>query len=95
MKLFHRTTNAEKILRNGFQDMDGHQATSELRGILMTDKPLQTKEDASGFELLVVDIPEALVTPYEWSEPGGAYREFVVPADLVNLHGPPSRVIEG
>ena len=96
MKLFHRTTNAEEILKNGFQDMQGqHQSTSNLRGILMTDEPLQTKEDSTGFDLLVLDIPEELVTPYEWTDPGKPYREFVVPAELVNLHGPPAKVVEG
>ena len=38
--------------------------------------------------LLDIDIPEPVVLPFEWvmSLP---YRQFLMPATLINLYGPP------
>ena len=36
---------------------------------------------------LVVDIPEAVVLPYEWITESRNHRRFSVPAAVVNKHG--------
>jgi hypothetical protein len=37
--------------------------------------------------LLAVDVAPSVVEPYEWTEEGKPYREFLVPAALVNAQG--------
>jgi hypothetical protein len=36
-----------------------------------------------------IDIPESVIADYEWIEAGKPYREFLIPADVVNRYGPP------
>lgn len=36
--------------------------------------------------MLAVDIPEAVVLPYEWITESRSYRRFSLPADVVNKH---------
>ena len=85
MKLFHRTPAAETILRQGFRDAAGYYVTDRLHeGVWLSTVPPDATDDAWGTDLLEVDIPEADVAPHEWIEAGNPYREFVVPAAIVN-----------
>lgn len=38
--------------------------------------------------LLAVEMPEETVLFYEWVEEGKPYREFLVPAEVVNRYSP-------
>ena len=40
--------------------------------------------------MLSLEIPGGVVAPYEWVEAGKGYREFLVPAEIVNRYGPPT-----
>ena len=85
MKLFHRTPAAETILRQGFRDAAGYDVTDTLdEGVWLSTVPPAATDDALGTDLLEVDIPEEDVAPHERIEAGNPYREFVVPAALVN-----------
>lgn len=91
MRLFHRTDEADAISREGFRDGSGTYMTSSVyTGVWLSDQPLDANEGAGGRFLLVVEIPEEVVAPYEWVEEGKGYREFLVPANLVNNYGPSS-----
>lgn len=57
----------------------------------MSETPLGEQEGASSEALLSVELDEAVVTPFEWIEEGKPYREFLVPASIVNA-APVSRV---
>jgi hypothetical protein len=48
---------------------------------------LDCNEGAQGDVLLAVEVPAAVVEFYEWIEEGKTYREFLVPAALVNAQG--------
>ena len=90
MKLYHRTYATKPILAQGFQDREGTYLTNHVwRGVWLSDCPLDINEGAKGDTLLVLVIPEEVIAPYEWIEEGKGYREFLVPAEVVNRYGPP------
>lgn len=63
---------------------------SEHRGVWVSDKPLDENEGAVGDILLAVmlALPSlAVLDPYEWVEAGKGYREWLVPAELLNRCG--------
>lgn len=89
-RFFHRTTaaRARAILRGGFKDSVGQfLADTEHAGVWLSDRPLDENEGARGDALLVVEIAADLVERYEWIEHGKPYREFLVPAAMLNEHG--------
>ena len=85
MKLFHRTPAAETILREGFRDAAGYYLTDRLHeGVWLSTVPPDANDGAPGPDLLEVDIPEEDVASHGWVEAGHPYREFLVPAAIVN-----------
>jgi hypothetical protein len=94
MKLYHRTDHAKEILDNGFLDGTGSYLTdATFSGVWLSNVPLTVNEGAKGNTLLMVDIPEEVIAAdFEWIEEGKPYREFLVPASIVNQYGPPSIV---
>jgi hypothetical protein len=87
VRLFHRTTagSARAILASGFKDAVGTYLTDRLeRGVWLSNVPLDCNEGASGDTLLEVRIARWRVARYEWKEPGKPYREFLVPARVLN-----------
>lgn len=97
MRYYHRTASAEAILTEGFRDGEGTYATGEWqRGVFLSDFPLNGNEGAGtpqewaaqggDLPLLAVDINDELIADCEWVEEGSAYREWCVPADLLNHH---------
>lgn len=90
MNLYHRTFAADAIFREGFRDGTGRYLTPEVwSGVWLSDIALDSNEDAGGDTLLVIEIPEDVVAEYEWVEEDKLYREFLVPAGVVNKYGPP------
>jgi len=91
MRVYHRTHHSEAILREGFIDSTGTYMTDEEHtGIFLSDRPLDANEGAKGDVLLCLDIPEDVLVEYEWvQEESFGYREFCVPANVVNAYGPP------
>jgi hypothetical protein len=88
MKLYHRTTasRAEAILRDGFKDGTGHYLTDQLHsGVWLSNEPLDCNEGATGDVLLEVEgLIDAELAAYEWVEEGKTYREWLIPAAIVN-----------
>ncbi|MCH7978592.1 MAG: hypothetical protein IH935_06400 [Acidobacteria bacterium] len=94
MKCYHRTKYADAILEEGFRDREGNYMTSMiLEGVFLSDRPLDENEGAFGPVVLELDVPESKLLSHELIEDGKPYREFCVPAKLVNQHGPP-RIFE-
>jgi hypothetical protein len=90
LAVFHRTTKdaAAKILQGGFRDTTSRYLTDrEWSGVWVSDRPLDNSEGASGEALLQIDIAEDLLTAFEWVEEGKPYREWLVPAAVLNDAG--------
>jgi hypothetical protein len=89
LRLYHGTTSrtAEEIVHNGFTDRDPEYGEDkELpASVVLLDAPMF--RDAYDLEVVVVDIPEAIVLPYEWITETRSHRRFMVPAEVVNEHG--------
>ena len=84
MRLYHRTAAKDAILADGFTDADGDYLTERLHGgVLLTDR---LDEGAVGEEVIDLEIPEEIVAPFEWIEQAKGYREFLVPAEIVNRY---------
>lgn len=95
MLLYHRTNEAAAILAEGFRDGRGRYMTAvEFSGVWLSDRPLDFNEGAAGDTLLTVEVPEQAIIDYEWAEDGKPYREFLVPAEVVNRYGRPQVVTE-
>jgi hypothetical protein len=87
MILYHRThaAIADRILRDGFRDGTGtYMTTTEHSGVWLSNVPLDINEGAAGDTLLQVEMPEQSIADFEWIEDGKPYREWLIPARLVN-----------
>ena len=84
MKLFHATEAYEQIERDGFRDGTGKYLTDfEFTGVWVSAEPLDDhpSPEARHFEIEVGDLN---LEPFEWVEEGKPYREFLVPAEVLN-----------
>ena len=91
MTFYHRTDAAEVILRDGFRDAEGSYMLTgvTLRGVFVSDKPLDSNEGAKGRQLLEVTLPEDCCdfSYHELVEDDKPYREWCLPAKLINRYG--------
>jgi hypothetical protein len=87
MRLYHRTDAKDAILAEGFTDAQGDYLTERLHGgVWLTDRILDSNEGAASEDVLDLEIPEEIVAPFEWIEEDKGYREFLVPAEIVNRY---------
>ena len=91
MILYHRTNAAKAILRNGFRDCKGSymfEGNFTLRGVFFSDRPLDCNDGANGDQLLQVTLPDSLdISAHELIEEDKTYREWCIPAQLINRYG--------
>lgn len=89
LRLYHGTTSrsAEAIVRSGFADRDPNRDEDKEMPACVTLFDAPVFGPTYGLVVAVVDIPEAVVLPYEWISTDRDYRCFLVPADVVNRHG--------
>jgi len=89
MKLYHITTRerVDAISKKGFKDQTGTYGTGIFhKGIWISNVPLDINEGAMGDVLFSFEIPEKIIASYEWIEEGKPYREFLVPAKILNTY---------
>jgi hypothetical protein len=93
MKVYHASRAAQAILRGGFSDAEGSYGTGNThRGIWVSDRQLLAGEGGVlGDEpVLELEVPDAAIVEYEWvQEHNFGYREFLVPAEVLNAFGQP------
>jgi hypothetical protein len=92
LTLYHRTTeaNARQIIANGFRDGTGYYLTNRLwSGVWFSDQPLDENEGACGNVLLRIKLDKRRreIAKFEWIEDGKGYREWLMPAALINKFG--------
>jgi hypothetical protein len=91
VKTYHLTSpeSGDAIEADGFRDSTGSFMTrSEHMGVWVSDRLLMLLcpfEDPACFE---VEVPDDILARYEWIEEGKGYREFLVPAAVLNAHQP-------
>jgi hypothetical protein len=89
--LFHQSSYEEAlaIREHGFRDHPGGPGSEP--GVLVTDRAV-AKGPSEASVLFSVELPEASAQRYERPASGGDGRLFVVPAEMLNRHGPPVAV---
>lgn len=83
--LYHRTTaeNARLILSEGFQDStEFFQNTPTWKGVWFSAEP--RKEPDEVVVKVELDLDEQELAQWEWSGEGRDYREWLIPAHIVN-----------
>jgi len=66
MLLYHRTDAADEILRGGFRDGEGsYMGDVILRGVWLSDVPLDLHEGAGGNWVLEVELRDFLAIEHE------------------------------
>jgi hypothetical protein len=95
MRLYHVTDRAaaDAILKQGFADAEViHDDREVLIGVWLADRCLAGEDDVGprtgpvADVALEIDLPARLVETYERRERGKPYREFCVPASVLNRH---------
>lgn len=86
---FHTTDSAETILRDGFRDGTGNYGMNiTLTGVFIANMPVGANEGAVGDQVLKVALPDDIdLDDFEIVEHGKGYREWCVPAELINSQG--------
>lgn len=89
MILYHVTNDksAESILTSGFRDNTGTYMTGEEHtGVWVSNIPLDENEGAAGGIVLKITsaLSEVDIGGFEWIEEDKPYREWLVPAQLLN-----------
>jgi hypothetical protein len=80
------------ILANGFRDSEGMYLTNrKWRGVWVSDRDLE-EHILEAPALLTFDVPAEVLAEYEWVQEDLGYREFLVPATVLNMFGPPTPV---
>ena len=88
MKLYHWTINKKAIEKNGF--IDGGSYSDHgigIRGVWFADQILGPLDGVGkGSQLLIVEIPDDIINKFEWKEQEAGYREWCIPAKIVNKY---------
>lgn len=87
VRLFHASDYDEAMAINqgGFRDRPSPGTTA---GVWLSDRPPVDEETGDAWVVFAVEIPEDVAAEYE-REPDGDARRFLLPAELLNRHGPP------
>jgi hypothetical protein len=93
MKLFRRVrpSEAERVLAGGFENHTGTYLTDrEWTGVWVSDRALDCNEGIPLAAIVLLEIqlhvPEAAIADYEWVEEEKTYREWLLPAVLLNRY---------
>lgn len=98
LKLYHTTSKeiAQKILSTGFTDTCGDYGFKNIRGgplslsgVWFADRPLDDFDCDKSFAdpiVLEVDVDPDVIEEFSLVEPGTHYREWLIPAKIVNRY---------
>lgn len=91
--LYHATSPEASALikEHGFRDGEGgYGMVGEwFTGVFLSDLPLGSDEGTYGSTTfrVALDLPESAVAEYEWIQEESPYREWCIPAAIINEHG--------
>jgi hypothetical protein len=86
---YHRTTaeDARSIIKGGFRNCTGYFLNNRVwTGVWLSSIPVDSEHDAEGDALLMVklEIDERELARWEWAGEGRTYREWLIPANLID-----------
>lgn len=87
--LYHHTTieNARTIIGEGFRDSAGFFLnTRTWTGVWFSSSP-RGSEEVDAVLTVRLDIDEQELSSWEWTGEGRDYREWLIPANIVNQRG--------
>jgi len=88
MTVYHVTSveSAEAIREHGFADAtDTYLTRSEYTGIWVSDSPLNVNDMGGASDVCFeVETTEDSISEFEWVEEAKTYREWLVPAEVLN-----------
>ena len=98
MKVYHATTkdSAHKICSDGFRDAtETYLTANEYTGVWVSNWPMNDGDMMGQFDACFeIDIDDKLLANYEWIEDFKPYREWLVPADILNKSGTTREITE-
>jgi hypothetical protein len=88
VRLFHVTSSkaAREILRSGFKDGAQAVGIEGMRGVWLSDRPLDANEgitDDTAVLAVTFDVPLDRLAFYELVEDDKPYREWCIPASVI------------
>jgi len=90
LRVYHVTSSeaADAIEREGFRDARGTiPGSAGFNGVWVADLPLDSTEVAKGADaFFIISIPESDIVDFEFVEEEKPYREWLIPADLLNRY---------
>lgn len=96
MKLYHITANknAKLIVKNGFKDgigyygvVDSKTGQSKIsKGVFLSDEVFTQRRKNENDCVFKINIPAKEIKQYEWVEEIKSYREWCIPAQIVNKY---------
>jgi hypothetical protein len=95
MRVYHVTDceAAASIEASGFRDSTGHYLTDqEWSGVWVSNRPLNDRSGIPEAVAFEIEIDHAAIADLEWVEDGRDYREWLIPARVLNAA--PRRRIE-
>jgi hypothetical protein len=86
---YHRTNahNAHAIIESGFRNSTGHFLNNRIwTGAWLSSIPVDSEHGAEGDALLMVklEIDDRELARWEWAAEGRTYREWLIPANIIN-----------
>ena len=86
---YYRTNvnNAHAIIASGFRNSIGHFLNNRIwTGAWLSSIPVDGEHSAEGDALLMVklEIDEHELARWEWAAEGRTYREWLIPANIIN-----------
>jgi hypothetical protein len=86
---YHRTTaeEARSIVESGFRNSTGYFLNNRIwTGVWLSSIPVDSEHGFEGDALLMVklEIEEHEMARWEWAAEGLTYREWLIPANLIN-----------
>ena len=86
---YHRTTaeKARSIIESGFRNSSGYFLSNRTwTGVWLSSIPVDSERGADGDALLMVklEIDEQELARWEWAAEGRTYREWLIPANIIN-----------
>ena len=84
---YHRTNadNARGIIDSGFKNSSGYFMNNRIwTGVWLSSIPVESEASADALLMVKLEIDGRELSRWEWSGEGRSYREWLLPANIIN-----------